>query len=340
MASRWRRSSAGRPWAEVLVYRPGEHVCTDRFAERLPRSGPDGGPAGPGRGRRGRRLVVPRRAPRQPGRWPIDRIEAAPPPPGSSTSASSPSPIRPSERAPVTVERFDDLALGPWQISQLFAVRWLTCWWPALGLEIRSAGHPLWYRHGRAVPRYAILLNGGAAPGRSPRPAEWVFGPAWSWTFAISATATALGPGERLLALAAAGHRLEAGNIVLLRTGAARAWAPETYPADGAGGLDCDGLHWLVSTRGVRVGRALTAGAWMPCRRGCAATTSERRPGGALALRFRRPRSGPRPDREAHRPRAAARGLASRSSASRSRSPAPAPAGAWVRATSTTGGEP
>ena len=156
----------------------------------------------------------------------------------------------PSERVPVTVERFDHLA-GARQMSELFGV-------PAgdlpgglgwAGETVRLGTHS--GTHMDAPFHYGPSSNGGRARFISEVPLEWCFGPGVVLDLCHLGDGDGAGPGELAAALAAAGHRLEAGDIVLLRTGAARAWGLETYPETGCG-LDRDGLHWLLD-RGVRV---------------------------------------------------------------------------------------
>ena len=156
----------------------------------------------------------------------------------------------PSERLPVTVERFDHRA-GAKQMSQVFGVpvEALPGGLGWAGERVNLGTHS--GTHMDAPFHYGPLSGGERANFIGEVPLEWCCGPGVVLDFSQRRDGEGIGGGDLEAALALLGHRLNRGEIVLLRTGADAAWGLENYPEKGCG-LTRAGLLWLLA-HGVRV---------------------------------------------------------------------------------------
>lgn len=106
--------------------------------------------------------------------------------------------------------------------------------------------------HLAAPARFAAELDGHPARSVDEVPLEWCFGPGVVLDVSTGPREVAVERHELVAALATAGHRLHAGDIVLLRTGAEDLWDGDPRYPDAGRGLSVAALEHLVE-QGVRV---------------------------------------------------------------------------------------
>jgi len=105
--------------------------------------------------------------------------------------------------------------------------------------------------HVDAPWHYNSQIEGERAPTIDQLPLEWFYGPGVVLDFSERGEGEAVGPDVLQAALAAAGHRLAPGDIVLVRTGRDAFYGQPDYPARGVG-VSAEGTRFLYE-QGVRV---------------------------------------------------------------------------------------
>jgi kynurenine formamidase len=105
--------------------------------------------------------------------------------------------------------------------------------------------------HVDAPWHYNSTIGGAPAKTIDELPLDWFFGPGVVLDMSHKADGDAMTAGEAEAALAAAGHELAAGDIVLVRTGRDAFYAELDYLARGPG-VTAEATRWLHD-RGVRV---------------------------------------------------------------------------------------
>jgi|tagenome__1003787_1003787.scaffolds.fasta_scaffold20968039_1 kynurenine formamidase len=156
----------------------------------------------------------------------------------------------PAERVPVAIQRFDHRD-GARQMSEIFGL-------PESSLpdglgwagEVTTLGTHAG-THMDAPWHYGPVSAGRRAAYISEIPLEWCYGPGVVLDFRRLEDGSEITAGDLERALAAIGHRLIPGEIVLLHTGAAAHWGAADYPERGSG-LGRLGILWLLE-RGIRI---------------------------------------------------------------------------------------
>ncbi|MBV9960256.1 MAG: cyclase family protein [Acidobacteria bacterium] len=155
-----------------------------------------------------------------------------------------------SERVPLSI-RYVDHHSGAQQMSEIFGV-------PAAELPggVGWAGEELTLithagTHMDAPWHYGPLSGGSAARSIDSVPLEWCYGPGVVLDFRDKADGEEITVEDLLQALAKIHHRLHAGEIVLLMTGADAYWGQPDYPERGSGLGRCATL-WLAE-QGIKV---------------------------------------------------------------------------------------
>jgi kynurenine formamidase len=105
--------------------------------------------------------------------------------------------------------------------------------------------------HVDAPWHYNSTIGGRPAKTIDQLPLEWFYGPGVVLDFHDRADGEAIGPADLRAGLAAAGHELAPGDIVLIRTGRDEFYTRTDYPARGPG-VSAEGTRWLYD-RGIRV---------------------------------------------------------------------------------------
>jgi kynurenine formamidase len=131
--------------------------------------------------------------------------------------------------------------------------------------------------HVDAPWHYNSTIDGRRAETIDELPLEWFFGPGVVVDFAAKADGDAITATELASAVDGAGHRLQAGDIVLVRTGRDAFYGQADYVARGPG-VSAEATRWLFD-RGVRV-MGIDAWGWdRPLHLQAEDALRERRPG-------------------------------------------------------------